>query len=42
MNGENEAKKRLEEIAAEERTTQEAAENAMYSADTDDFYGFLQ
>lgn len=39
---EQEAKKRLKEIAAEERTTQEAAENAMYGADTDDFDGFLQ
>lgn len=39
---EAEAVRRLEEIKNEERMTQQAAEDAMYTADTDDFDGFLQ
>lgn len=39
---EGEAKKRLAAIIAEERQTQQAVEDAMYDADTDDFEGFLQ
>lgn len=37
-----EAARRLEEIKNEERKTQQAVEDAMYTADTDDFDGFLQ